>query len=252
MNIFNASVTGYKNLVKGFGSQDFSIYKEYENYIFCAVADGHSSSRFKYSHIGSKLACEATLNIVKSYLDDKEIDLFIEDFENKKILFKIKSKWRSMVYQDFYKRNFKAYKLDYVQYGTTLTFVVLLEKNIVFFNLGDGGILVKRKASYKSIFENNNYKIVNSLAQDRCEEKMQYKILDRCDEFEMVVFTDGFINSFDNTHKFESQLDKTFKIFNKNVFTRMNLEKTYSKYLEKLSKYGSFDDISVIFIYDWK
>ena len=32
MNIFESSVTGYKNLVKSFCSQDFSIYKKYENY----------------------------------------------------------------------------------------------------------------------------------------------------------------------------------------------------------------------------
>ncbi|MGM9530276.1 PP2C family serine/threonine-protein phosphatase [Intestinibacter sp.] len=250
MNIFKASVTGYKNLEKSFGSQDFSIYKKYENYIFCAVADGHSSSRFKYSHIGSRLACEAALNVINSYLYDKKIDLFIDGFKSRKILFEIKSKWRNMVYQDFYKKNYKAYKLDYIQYGTTLTFAILLEKNIVFFNLGDSGILIKKDGPYESVFENNNYKIVNSLAEDRCEEKMQYKIIEIYGELKIVIFTDGFINSFYNYEELESELDKTFEMLNKNVFTCMRLKKTYSRCLQKLSKYGSLDDISVIFIYN--
>ena len=250
MNIFESSVTGYKNLVKSFCSQDFSIYKKYENYIFCAVADGHSLSRFKYSHIGSNLACKAALNVIESYLENKKEDLFIQNLKNKKIQSEIKLKWRNMVYEDFYKKHYKAYKLDYIQYGTTLTFVVLLQKHIVFFNLGDGKILIKVDGLYKPVFENNNYKIVNSLAQDRCEEKMQYKILERYNKFKLVIFTDGFINSFNNYEEFEIELDKTFEILNKNVFASMNLKKTYSKYLENLSRYGSFDDISVIFVYD--
>ena len=79
---------------------------------------------------------------------------------------------------------------------------------------------------------------------------MQYKILERYNKFKLVIFTDGFINSFNNYEEFEIELDKTFEILNKNVFASMNLKKTYSKYLENLSRYGSFDDISVIFVYD--
>ena len=249
MNIFEVNVAGYKNTVRNFCSQDFSIYKKYENYIVCAIADGHSSNRFKYSHIGSKLACEAVLKVVEGYLIDDNVDLLIENFKKEKIQLEIKYKWRDMVYEDFYKKNYKAYKLDYIQYGTTLSFVLLLKEYIVFFNLGDGGILIKKDENYEHVFKNNNYKIVNSLAQNRCEERMQYKILKLDENFQIVMFSDGFINSFDSYDKFKLELDKVFKILKKNVFAGINLKNTYLKYLTKLSKYGSLDDISVIFIY---
>ena len=37
-------------------------------------------------------------------------------------------------------------------------------------------------------------------------------------------------------------------MLNKNIFRRYNLENKYKAHLEKLSRYGSHDDISVIFV----
>lgn len=250
INIFKESVIGYKNIIKSSTSQDFCIYKIYDKCIICAVADGHSSSRFKYSHIGSELACEAILDILEIYLSNKSMDIFVEDFKNKKIQHEIKNKWKKLVYDDFYKRNYKAYKIDYVLYGTTLSFVILLDENILFFNLGDGIILSKKNDLYEKIFENNNYRIVNSLADDKCEEKMQYKILKRDEKIQLVLSTDGFINSFDTYDELKVELDNNLKMLNKNVFSNFYFKKMYKNYLYNLSKYKSFDDISIIFIYN--
>ena len=63
INIFEGNTVGYKNVIKSSCSQDFSIYKKYKDYLICSVADGHSMDMFKYSHIGSRLACKAILDI---------------------------------------------------------------------------------------------------------------------------------------------------------------------------------------------
>ncbi|MBU5334842.1 PP2C family serine/threonine-protein phosphatase [Intestinibacter bartlettii] len=248
ISVFRGSTVGYKNIIKACCSQDFSIYEEHKDYLVCVVADGHSMERFKYSHIGAKLACQAVLDISKKYSLDKDSDVFIDDLKNGEIQRQIKYIWRELVYNDFYKRNYRAYKIDYILYGTTLTFLIVLKEKIIFFNLGDGNVLMKLHDKYEFIFEDNNYKIVNSLAHENCQEKMQYKILDKYEYIRLVLFTDGFINCFNTYSELNLELDKTFELLNKNVFIKLELENSYKKHLNNLSRYGSYDDISVIFV----
>ena len=247
INVFKGSTIGCKNIIKSSCSQDFSIYKKYNNYLICSVADGHSMDVFKYSHIGSKLACQTILDISERYLQDNS-ELFINNLKEGIIQKQIKLKWRNLVYEDFYKRNYRAYKLDYRLYGTTLTFFILLKDKMIFFNLGDGNILIKEDHTYNFIFKNNNYRVINSLAHENCEEKMQYKIIDRYKKIKLAVFTDGFINCFNTYDELKSELDRTFDMLSKNIFTMWSLEKIYKHHLDNLSRYGSFDDISIIFV----
>ncbi len=249
INVFKGSAVGYKNIIKSSCSQDFCIYKKYDDYLICAVADGHSIDMFKYSHIGSKLACQAILDIAEKYLLGKDSDLFIDNLKKGEIQHQLKLRWINLVYEDFYKRNYRAYRLNYILYGTTLTFFILLKDKMIFFNLGDGNILIKED-KYKFIFKNNNYKVVNSLAHENCEKKMQYKIFDKYEKLKLVLFTDGFINCFNTYDELNLELDTTFGLFNKNVFIMLNLENIYKEHLNDLSRYGSHDDISIIFVYN--
>ena len=68
-NILKYSITGYKNLIKGFRSQDYVDYKKDDKYIICSVADGHSTNFFKHSSEGAKFACKASIDILSDYFD---------------------------------------------------------------------------------------------------------------------------------------------------------------------------------------
>lgn len=251
INIFDMDIVGYKNLKKSIASQDYLLYKNEKNYVILSVADGHSLDRFKYSEIGSKIACEVVIDVLCKYLDMENFDLLIENFKLKKIQLEIKNEWKSRVYDDFYKKNYKAYKLDYINYGTTLTFVVLFEKYIIFFNLGDGYIFVEKDGEYVNSFKNNNYKVVNSLAQKNCEMYMQYKIEEvNFKNLKLIISTDGFINSFENYFDLKLEFEKIFSIIQKDVFSNLNFKKEYKKYLFDLSKNGFKDDMSIIFLYN--
>ena len=89
VNIFGEGAVGYKNIVKSSSSQDFFLYKKYKNYAVCTVADGHSMDVFKYSHIGSYLACQSVFEILKTYKLNEDIEKgeqnFICDLKNKKV-----------------------------------------------------------------------------------------------------------------------------------------------------------------------
>ena len=46
----------------------------------------------------------------------------------------------------------------------------------------------------------------------------------------------------------DENISKTISEYNKNIFLKYKLEKTYDNYLSNLSKNNSFDDISIIFV----
>ena len=73
VNIFGEGAVGYKNIVKSSSSQDFFLYKKYKNYAVCTVADGHSMDVFKYSHIGSYLACQSVFEILNRKSNTKNL-----------------------------------------------------------------------------------------------------------------------------------------------------------------------------------
>ena len=95
---------------------------------------------------------------------------------------------------------------------------------MIFFNLGDGNILIQQENGYNFIFENNNYRVVNSLAHENCEDKMQYKILNRYKDLKLAIFTDGFINCFNTYEEVKSELDSTFEMLNKNIFRQIYID----------------------------
>lgn len=250
INLFKASIVGYKNIKRSSNSQDYCDYKEYEDIGIYSVADGHSLPRFKYSDIGAKLACKAVEDVIDTYInDDKEEDI-INDFEDGIIQHKIKISWDRLVYNHFYTVNYKAYRLNTGLYGTTLTSVILIKNNIIFFNLGDGKILIKEGDDYDFVFENNNHIIVNSMCQNICESKMQLKIINKEDkDIKIVICSDGFTNSFMYYDDLKREIDNTFNSLNSNVFIKYKFEKNYTNHLNELSKSRCFDDISVMYIY---
>ena len=65
---------------------------------------------------------------------------------------------------------------------------------------------------------------------------------------DVIIFSDGFENSFNYYNQMIDSLNNTIREYKKNVFSKYRLEKTYDIYLNKLSKNKSFDDISIIFV----
>lgn len=247
MNIFSISLTGYKNKLRKRKTQDFLFFKNFDNYTLAVVCDGHSLDRFKYSDVGARLACESVVKILNSY---EKIELLIEELRVRIFQDKIKNTWRNFVYDDFYKRNYLAYKLDYTYYGTTISFVAVLDEYIVFFNLGDSRIFISLDKDYKPVFKDNNYIFVNSLAHTNCQLNMQFKVIkNNLKDIKIALFSDGYFNMFDNVDDLKRQIEYVFLNISTDVFKIYNFKVKYEKYLNDLNKNKSFDDISLIFLY---
>lgn len=258
-DVFCSSVVGYKNKIKNKGSQDYLKYKKLENGIICAIGDGHGIDRCKYSHKGAEFACNACIDILHdlydelSNYDEKELNKLIKDINKENyIQVSIQNRWRKYVINHFRKKVPNVYKIDYVLYGTTLIGVLITNKIKLYLQIGDGDI-VEYLNEFNLIDYNKKNKVngvLNSMYLDDAYKYIDLKIsfsnLEKLDS--IVLFSDGFTNSFKNYDELNKSLTSTIREYRKNVFTRYNIDIQYKKYLQYLTINKSKDDISIIFI----
>lgn len=249
-DIFMSSIIGYKNLIRNSKSQDYADYKKISNKLICAVADGHSTDFFEYSYEGAKFACIACIDILEKNID-KTKDEWQKMLQDEIIQKLIYEKWMSLVNEHYKKNNPLVFKTQYIKYSTTLLGCVITDKFIVSLKLGDGNIVIKENNLYKKIINASNEKVVNSLGRLNAYENMNFIISDINNSIKnnnIILFTDGYENSFSNDIELFKSLEKTIKKYKMSVFSRSSLLNKYEEYLNKLSKDISYDDISIIFI----
>ena len=248
-DLFMSSTVGYKNILKKRNSQDYIDYKILNNSIICTVADGHSTSFFKYSDKGAELACKACIEVLETYILESK-DYMKLELEKLNIQEKIYNRWMDLVSQHFKYNNPVVYKTQYLKYSTTLVATLITEKFILFIKLGDGNIIVKNRNKYEKIINNSTMGVVQAFGRTNAYLNINSRIED-IKEYEnanIILFTDGYENSFENEVKLYKSLERTVSKYNKNVFSRFLLHQDYDKYLSRLSKDISFDDISIIYL----
>lgn len=247
-SVFSRSVVGYKNEIKDKVSQDYLKFENIKNGIICAIADGHSGDFFINSHKGSKFACDSAIEVLKKY-ENEDKNRMKSLLEDKSLQVEICNHWRALVEQDMKKSLPMVFKYNHFKYGTTLLIVMIKDDYIIFMKLGDGDILIKEDNNMKKALPSYKKNIVDSLAEEKAYDKMIFKIIDyEKNMSNVIIYSDGFENSFVSYKSMVNEIDNTLIKYNKNIFSRMKLEKNYYEYLSSLSKNGSLDDISIIFV----
>lgn len=247
-SVFSESIVGYKNEIKNKASQDYLKFKNINNGIICTVADGHSGDFFINSHKGSKFACESAIEVLKKY-ENLDINKMKSLLEDKTLQIEICKQWRVLVGEDMKNSLPRVFKYNYFKYGTTLLLVMIKDDYILYLKLGDGDILVKQDDNIKKILPYYKNNIVDCLAEEKAYDKMIYKILPyEKDISSIILYSDGFENSFISYKSMINEINNTLIKHNKNIFSKMSLEKEYDKFLTRLSQNGSLDDISIIFV----
>lgn len=246
--VFDRSVVGYKNIIKNKSSQDYLKVEKIEGSLICTVSDGHSDDFFTRSYKGSKFACEAFIEVLKKYINE-DINKINYLLESKTLQKEIYNYWRSKVDEDIQKFLPRVFKYNYLKYGTTLLGVLIKKDFILYMKLGDGNILLKRNNQIEKVLSSPENKMINSMADKNSYENMIFKVEEnKKDISDVIIFSDGFENSFTSFNKIDENISKTISQYNKNIFLKYKLEKTYDNYLSNLSKNNSFDDISIIFV----
>ena len=115
--------------------------------------------------------------------------------------------------------------------------------------LGDGDILLKKHNKIEKALPAYKKNIVESMSQEKSYEKIIYKIeKNEKDTSDIIIFSDGFENSFVSYDDMIEDINNTIIKYKKSIFSKYLLEKNYDKHLIKLSENRSLDDISIIFI----
>lgn len=250
MEIFSADVVGYKNKVKKKTSQDYVDYKFIDGGLICTVADGHSTDFFTYSSIGARLACKVAIEVVEKIgLDFDKISTKIKNGEIQREIYSI---WMQRVNDHYKKIQPVVYKTEYLKYSTTLLVAVITEEYRIYLKIGDGTIVEKKNNRFNKILDLPPKHIVDSLGRDGAFINMVYDIRIKEDDEDVVdwviIFTDGYENSYNSNEVLFESLQKTITKYSSNIFSKTRLKNNYKNFLSKLSKDITHDDISIIFV----
>lgn len=251
--VFSESIIGYKNLAKNKISQDYCEYKKMKNGIICALADGHSTDFFEYSHIGAKLACKAGINVLESYIKEHGYDLnnIKEDLDSSTIQKNIYDKWLELVNEHYKKNSPVVFRTQYSKYSTTLVLLLISEKLRLYFNIGDSTILIRRNEEYMKVLGNNNGFLVKSLGSEDAYKNMEYYLEIVSEEYKndyTIIFSDGYSDGFDSFKEMIIDLNSTIDKYEKSIFSKFLLNKNYKAHLQDISKYKTYDDVTIMFI----
>ena len=98
---------------------------------------------------------------------------------------------------------------------------------------------------------NNNGYLVKSLGKEEAYKDMEYYVEEVNEDNKndyIIIFSDGYSDGFESFKDMTNDLEETIRVYDKNVFTKLLLNKNYKKHLEKITKEKSYDDISIMFI----
>lgn len=259
-SIFARGVIGYKNKIKNKKSQDYMCFKEKNDYIIASVADGHGIKRCMFSHRGAEFASKACVEVLEEmyekikYLQYQDIEKLINSNDYKhNICKKIHDKWKNYARNHFIQKVPNVYNMDYILYGTTMIGVLITKKFNLYIQIGDGNILEYEDDEFHVVKYKKKSKIrgvINSMYMEDATDYIQveFKRNNETIKTSVILFSDGYTDSFMNYDTLFNSTKNTINNYNKNIFTRYKILKEYDKYLDYLTINKSKDDISVIYI----
>ena len=132
------SVIGARHQMMETLCQDASRAEGHNNSFFMAVADGHGDAKHSNSHIGSKIAVESCLQVLKEAfesVDDKPHPAQLQ-YLQEQVEKRIRWKWNSSCLNNRSNSN-GAWTEELITYGTTILAAYGNHESAIFFQLGD-------------------------------------------------------------------------------------------------------------------
>ena len=255
---FTKTETGYSHINKGNRCQDFSASYNDEERTIVTACDGHGGNVYIRSHLGSKFASNAVIDVLREmertafYKAKKEAVI-----EN--IRLNILCRWNTLVEGHLAKNSIRMSEVTELTeaeilslrknpikaYGTTLNAAMILGTKLICVSIGDGGcFLVKSGIVTPAFAEDEDEPVANitySLCQDDAFSHLQVSVHDLSAYDGAVVCTDGMINPYQNLSNFSTGLIAP-AIATLSVGKNKSLEAFVSEVGTKL---GTGDDVSL-------
>lgn len=217
---FTKTSIGYSHLKSGKICQDFSASYHDEERTIITACDGHGGRLYVRSHIGSKFASDAIMQVF-SELKQSDFCRFTKDEILEKLRLQILCAWNGMVERDYSQDPVRKkecrllsehetmqLKLNSAKaYGTTLNGTMILGDKVVCASLGDGGIFLIRGDEIMPAFSDNGEEetvanITYSMCQEDAYRHLKTAMFDLAEIDGVLLCTDGIINPYRNLANF--------------------------------------------------
>ena len=220
---FTKTEIGHSHINSGKRCQDFSASYSDEERTIVTACDGHGGNVYIRSHLGSKFASNAVIDVLRDiertafYKAKKEAVI-----EN--IRLNILCRWNSLVEGNLSKNPIRTSEVSELTeaeilslrknpikaYGTTLNAAMILGTKLICVSIGDGGcFLVKSGIVIPAFTEDEDEPVANitySLCQDDAFSHLQVSVHELSAYDGAVVCTDGMINPYQNLSNFSTGL----------------------------------------------
>lgn len=250
-----ASVRGATHLRSGLPNQDAVRTELAETRVLpaiLAVSDGHGSDKCFRSHVGSQLAVQAAVSVLREFAASHANE---DDAAN--LPSEIVRRWRAAVSDDCATSPLSD---DYrhepvVAYGATLVCVLLGPDYLLCLQLGDGEILTASRDSTEvsqpiaadaTLIANET----TSLCQPEAEQnfRVRFQAFDQSQPPALILLaTDGYPNSFATPEGFRQVATDLLAILDQDGVE--SVAAALPGWLEEASQFGSGDDVSVAILY---
>jgi serine/threonine protein phosphatase PrpC len=263
---FSYSMTGASHIAKNLICQDSSAHYAAKDFSAAVVADGHGSKKHFRSNIGSEIAVNCTLDVIKRFYSD--VDEFNREFpkNHKRIMRNIErqiiSEWNIRVNEHYRvnpltqeeKSQFTPEELAEITvesfYGTTLVAAVMCDNFTFGFQIGDGSLIAVFEDGHTSMIidyeESNPANITASMCNSNAITMFNSYYVDDKKICAVFVSTDGLYTSFGSDLEFLNY----HTIIADQLSESEAFSETVSKNVQKRTNYGTQDDISLSCVYN--
>jgi len=211
--LYGLSVTGSSHKYFNVPCQDDFIAEEIlineKSFLICIVSDGAGSALFGKK--GAEIVCQSGLNIIKQAI----LDTYYLEKIDEGILYHIVSRIRDFILLE---SQWEGYSLR--DYACTIVGAVIGEKKAIFFQIGDGGIVIKENKNFNVVFwpiEGMYVNMTNFITDKNYENNLRVTISNNYLEG-LTLFTDGLQRQILDMQKREAYqrfFDYVFDIFDK-------------------------------------
>ena len=220
---FTKTEIGYSHISTGKRCQDFSASYNDEERTIVTACDGHGGNVYIRSHLGSKFASNAVIDVFREiertafYKAKKEAVI-------ESIRLNILCRWNALVEGHLAKNPIRMSEVSELTeaeilslrknpikaYGTTLNAAMILGTKLICVSIGDGGcFLVKSGIVTPAFAEDEDEPVANitySLCQDDAFSHLSVAVHELSAYDGAVVCTDGMINPYQNLSNFSAGL----------------------------------------------
>ena len=222
ISFFTKSAVGYSHLSSFKPCQDYSASYHDEERTIITACDGHGGDLYVRSHLGSKFASDAALNVLKSLTRADFFRLRRDEISNS-VRLKVLCEWNTLVSAHLSKKRLTHREIAHLSaekqrglrkspeqaYGTTLNAAMIYANKLVCVSIGDGGIFAVKGGAIKQIFEDDDEAVANltySMCREDAYDHISVGIFDFQSVDGVILCTDGVINPYRSLENFNKSL----------------------------------------------